>query len=436
MASSRKARAAEPLPRAATARLFRALPALYGARLTLGLSGGLDSVVLLHVLRALAPQFGYRLRAVHVHHGLSANADAWARHCRRLCRALDVPLSVRRVQLASRKGRGLEAVAREARLGVFARVRADAIVLAHHLDDQAETVLLQLLRGAGLRGASAMPALGQLGAKRLLRPLLEVPREAILRYARAHDLEWVEDESNAQDAITRNYLRHRVAPLLATRFPRWRENLARAARHFAAAQADERALLRAFLAQRGLRAPSEARLVEMLKQLAAGGARTDILHDGARLRLYRGHVTVEPVVGRAEQAAPISGFTPVAWRGERSLRIPTLDGAELRFRRVRGAGIDAARLGAAGLSVRMRIGGERLQPDPGRPRRTLKNLFQEAGIPPWRRERLPLVYCGEELVWVPGLGVDCRYRASVGKAGIALEWRDPRSGCPLPKFSR
>lgn len=379
--------------------------------------------MLLHVLHALVPQFGYRLRAVHVHHGLSANADAWARHCRRLCRALGVPLSVRRVQIASRKGRGVEAAAREARLGVFARVRADAIVLAHHLDDQAETVLLQLLRGAGLRGASAMPALGQLGAKRLVRPLLEVPREAITRYAQLHDLEWVEDESNAQDAITRNYLRRRVAPLLATRFPRWRESLARAARHFAAAQADERALLRAFLAQQGLRAPSEARLVEMLKQLAAGGARTELLHDGARLRLYRGRVTVEPVVGGVVQAAPNARFAPVAWRGERRLRIPALGEAELRFRRVRGAGIDAARLAAEGLSVRMRVGGERLQPDPSRPRRTLKNLFQEAGIPPWRRARLPLVYCGQDLVWVPGLGIDCRYRAGAGKAGIALEWR-------------
>ena len=417
------------------ARFLGTQPALRGARLALGLSGGLDSVVLLHVLHALAPRFGYRLRAVHVHHGLSVNADAWARHCRRLCRAFGVPLSVRRVRIASRKGRGIEAAAREARQGVFTHVQADIIVLAHHLDDQAETVLLQLLRGAGLRGASAMPAVGQLGAKRLLRPVLEVPREAIERHARAQGLEWVDDESNAQDAITRNYLRHRVAPLLAARFPRWRESLARAARHFAAAQADERALLRAFLADQGLRAPSEARLVEMLKQLAAGGARTEILHDGARLRLYRGRVFVESVARRAVPAvpavrpvplAPKAGIAPVAWRGERRLRIAALGAGELRFRRVRGVGIDAARLAAGELSVRRRRGGERLQPDPGRPRRTLKNLFQEAGIPPWRRDQLPLVYCGEDLVWVPGLGIDCRYHAGPGKAGIALEWRVAR----------
>lgn len=379
-------------------------------------------MTLLHVLHALAPQFGYTLRAVHVHHGLSANADAWARHCRQLCRNLGVPLSVRRVRIASRRRQGVEAAAREARQGSFTRVRADAIVLAHHLDDQAETVLLQLLRGAGPRGASAMPAVGQLGSKRLLRPLLEVPREAIVRYARLHALDWIEDESNSQDAITRNYLRHRVAPLLAARFPRWRESFARAARHFAAAQADERALLRAFLARQGLRAPSEARLVDMLKQLIAGGPRTELLHDGARLRVYRGQVFVEPVGGRAGAAAPAAHFAPVAWQGERRLQVAALGGGELRFRRLRGAGIDAARLAAAGLTVRGRRGGERLQLDPGRPRRTLKNLFQEAGIPPWRRERLPLVYCGEDLVWVPGLGIDCRYRAAAGKAGVALEW--------------
>jgi len=148
-------------------------------------------VTLLHVLHALAPRFGYTLRAIHVHHALSANADAWARHCRKLCRDLGVPLSVRRVRIGSRRGRGVEAAAREARQDIFARARADAVVLAHHLDDQAETVLLQLLRGAGLRGASAMPAAGQLGPKRLWRPLLTVPREAIAGYARVQALAWL-----------------------------------------------------------------------------------------------------------------------------------------------------------------------------------------------------------------------------------------------------
>ncbi|MEJ2173934.1 MAG: tRNA lysidine(34) synthetase TilS, partial [bacterium] len=273
MASSRKPAATERGPRSALARFLRAHPELRDRHLVLGLSGGVDSIVLLHLLHAAAPRYGYTLGALHVHHGLSPNADAWARHCRRACRTLGVPLSVRRVQVAARGGRGLEAAAREARHAAMLRARADAIVLAHHLDDQAETVLLQLLRGAGPRGASAMPAVGRLGDKPLLRPLLEARREDIVRYAQRHGLEWVEDESNARESFTRNYLRHRIGPLLAARFPRWRESLARAARHFAGVQADERALLRAFLAEHGLRAPSEARLLEMLKQLAAGSPR-------------------------------------------------------------------------------------------------------------------------------------------------------------------
>jgi len=390
--------------------------ALNGKRIAAGLSGGVDSVVLLHVLHALEPEFGYRLCAVHVHHGLSPNADAWRRHCAALCRRLRVPFSARRVRV-ERAGKGLEAGAREARRKAFAGLRVHAIALGHQLDDQAETVLLNLLRGAGPAGASAMPALGRLGAKLLVRPLLQVPRAAIAAYARANALAWVEDESNADESRTRNFLRHRVGPLLASRFPRWREALSRAAGHFAAAELDARRLLREYLAARGLRAPSEARLQEMLKQL--GGARPDsrttVVHDGAHLRLYRGRVmTTRPALSR--------GFAPVRWNGERRLALPAL-GGELRFRRAQGAGIDPARLDGCEVTVRLRSGGERLRPDARRPNRTLKNLFQEAGVPPWVRERLPLLFCGSDLVWVPGLGVDARYLASRGTRGIVPEWR-------------
>jgi tRNA(Ile)-lysidine synthase len=388
---------------------------LRGRRVAAGFSGGVDSTVLVHALHRLAPEFGYALSAIHVHHGLSPNADAWRRACARLCRALGVPFAARRVAVR-RSRRGLEGEARAQRRAVFARLRADAVALGHQLDDQAETVLLNLLRGAGLAGAAAMPGVGRLGAKLLLRPLLAVPRETILAYARAHDLAWIEDESNANEALTRNFLRRRVAPLLAGRFPRWRENLARAARHFAAARLDARLLLREYLAAHGLRAPSEAKLAEMLKQLAGPGSRAEIRHDGALVRRYRGRVSVE------RQAAPAAAsFEPVLWMGEARLRLPAL-GGELRFRRALGAGIRLRSLGG-GLSVRPRSGGERLQPDPRRPRRTLKNLFQEAGVPPWRRARLPLLFCGPDLVWVPGLGVDAAYASAPGEPGIVPEWR-------------
>jgi tRNA(Ile)-lysidine synthase len=367
---------------------------LRGKRVAVGLSGGVDSVVLLDLLRALAPRQGFRLEAVHVHHGLSPQADAWARACRALCREWGVPLAVRRVRV-SRQGRGLEAAARAARREAFARHPAPVIALAHQLDDQAETVLLNLLRGAGLRGASAMPVVGRMGKKTVLRPLLGVPRRALLDYARARRLRWVEDESNRDAAYTRNFLRLRVGPLLAERFPRWREALARAARHFAGAEADARLALREFLRARGLRAPSEAKLVEMLRQLTGKGTRTAIGHDGAVLRLYRGRVSVDRRAG-----------------------------GELRLRPARGRGIDAARLERSRVSLRARAGGERLQLDARRPRRTLKNLFQEAGVPPWRRERLPLLYCDDELVWVPELGVAAGWQAARGARGVVPEWRE------------
>ena len=390
-----------------------ALPGLRGRHVAVGLSGGVDSVVLLHRLRALAPRLGFRLSAVHVHHGLSPNADAWAAFCRKLCKAWGVPLSVRKVRVR-RRGAGLEAAARAARRAAFGRVAADTIALAHHLDDQAETVLLNLLRGAGPRGASAMPVAGRLGGKLLLRPLLEVPRREILAYARTHRLGWVEDESNRDAALTRNFLRLHVGPLLESRFPRWRESLARAARLFAAADARAERVLRAFLARRGLRAPSEAKLVEMLKQLTSRGARTRIRHDGKELRVYRGRIEVAP-------AAEAPAFTPLDWRGERRLPIDALAG-ELRFRRARGAGIAAALVDGRNFRVRLRGGGERLRPDPRRPRRSLKNLFQEAGVPPWRRERLPMLFCGEKLVWVAGLGVDADWQADGRAPGIVPQW--------------
>jgi len=405
MASSRKRRSAE-----VPAAVGRAAPELQGKRILVGLSGGVDSVVLLHGLSRALPG----VRAAHINHRLSPNAERWARFCRRLCRRLGVPLTVRRVRVAKR-GQGLEAAARVARYEALAKLPFDVLALAHQLDDQAETVLMNLLRGAGPRGASGMRARTAFRGRTLMRPLLDVPRESIVAYARAHELAWIEDESNLSDAYARNFIRLHVAPLLTARYPRWREALARAAGHFARSDADARVLLREFLAAKGLRAPSEAKLVEMLKQLTSAGRATHIEHDGAGLRVYRGEVRVEPVRSRG-------AFQPVRWQGERKLTLAAL-GGELRFRRARGRGIDARWVQEGEMRVKLRAGGERLQPDARRPRRTLKNLFQEAGVPPWERERLPLLYRGDELVWAPGLGVDARYTAARKRAGWVPEWR-------------
>jgi tRNA(Ile)-lysidine synthase len=410
MASSKKPRSADLA--GAVGGVLDSLD-LRGKRVRVALSGGVDSVVLLHVLDALGEHAKYSLRAVHVHHGLSPNAGRWADFCGSLCKAWRVPLSVRRVKV-TKEGKGLEAAAREARYAVFRKIPCDVLVLAHHMDDQAETVLMNLLRGAGLRGASGMPARSRLGDRALLRPLLGISRETIVAYAREHGLDWIEDESNADESFTRNFVRRRVGPLLESRFPRWRESLARAAGHFADAELDARALLREFLAAQGLRAPSEAKLVEMLKQLTSGGARTLVEHDGMRLRVYRGRLSIEAPRGTSD-------FAPLTWNGERRLPIPAL-GGELRLRATRGRGINPELLGKSCV-IRLRSGGERLQPDARRPRRALKNLFQEAGVPPWERDRMPLLFCGDDLVWVPGLGIDARYQAGAGASGVLPEWR-------------
>jgi len=410
MAATRKPSSAESAVRA-----FLAARDLRGKRLAVGLSGGVDSVSLLHALRKIAPECGFRLSAIHVHHGLSPNADAWARLCRSLCRHWQVPLRVRRVRV-KRAGKGLEAAARAARYACYRALQVDAIALAHHLDDQAETVLMNLLRGAGLAGASGMHSSASLGDKMLLRPLLDVPRERIVEYAIAMRLDWIEDESNRDDTLTRNFVRRQIGPVLARRYPRWRESLARAARHFAAAEADANRLLRQFLQEQGLRAPSEKKLAEMLRQLTTAqrdrGVR--MRHDGAELRVFRDRVVVR------NPGKEVS-FDPIPWSGEPSLEVPAL-GGRLRFRRTRGSGIDESKLRAGEVTVRLRSGGERLQPDARRPRRTLKNLFQEAGIPPWERERMPLLFSGAELVWVPALGVDARYGARRGARAIEPRW--------------
>ncbi|MEO8143973.1 MAG: tRNA lysidine(34) synthetase TilS [Betaproteobacteria bacterium] len=304
---------------------------------------------------------------------------------------------------------------RAQRAATLLKLNVDAIAVGHHLDDQAETVLFNLLRGAGLDGASGMPAVGALGRKMLLRPLLEVPRSEIRAYAAEHGLAWIEDESNADESLTRNFIRRRVGPLLAEKFPRWQESLARAARHFAGTELDGRRLLRSYLKGKGLRSPSEAKLVEMLKQLGSGGSRISVPHDGVDMRVFRGELKVL----KTSKNKP---FKTLTWHGEARLALPALDG-ELRFKRVRGRGIDSALVEENSFQVRLRSGGERLRLDARRPSRTLKNLFQEAGIPPWERERMPLLFCGDDLVWAPGLGVDAKFLSAGHGPGIVPDWR-------------
>ncbi len=436
--------------------------AVSGERIVVGLSGGVDSVVLLDVLQRLAGPLRFTLTAIHVNHGLSPNAARWVAFCRELCRRCAIPLRVRKV--AVMRGNSTEAAARTARYAAFRTERAEFIALAHNRDDQAETLLLQLLRGAGVKGLSAMPVLRieERGARievnnaarctdpqssvlnpAFLRPLLDVPRTAIVDYARRHELQWIEDESNADIRYDRNFLRHRILPLMAQRWPAYRTTLARTARHLAqaaellevlamqdaCAAVDGEALnidalralgaaragnvVRHLLAGHGVAMPNAARLDEFLHQLFAArhDARVCAAFGDMDLRQFAGTLHL---VRRRVAAIP-----PVAeWHGQRRLRLPEWDGATLVMKHVRGHGIRRAALDDASVTLRPRHGGERLQPDCRRPRRSLKNLLQESRLPPWQRELLPLLFCGTALAWVPGIGVDCRFQARAGEPGL------------------
>lgn len=424
-------------------------PAIFpGAHLVLGLSGGLDSVTLLALLQSLAPTLGFSLRAVHVNHGISPNAAHWAEFCTALCNRSRVPLQLETVSIAPYQSLGLEGAARRARYEVFARIDADFMVLAQHRDDQAETLLLRLLRGSGVRGLAAIPSSRSLaGARsRLLRPMLAVSRSEIETYARSQELEWVEDESNADTLRRRNFLRHEVLPLLERQFPSARATIARAAGHLAEARdlLDEMArhdlercggsaldarvllefgvpraknLLRYWCESKGIQALAAARIDELMRQLRVSrlDAHVAMAVPGWNFLLHRGKLHLERDAGALER-----DFCEI-WDGANA--VPLLDlGGALRFKPEEGRGLSVAKLRSGPVSLRSRRGGERLRLDPRRPRRTLKNLFQERGVPPWRRNRLPLVFCGADLVAVPGIGEACEFRAAPGEAGLIVTW--------------
>lgn len=297
MVDSRNNPSTEPVLRAVATTLARHVN--HGGQLLVGYSGGLDSTVLLHALHVLAWSNRYQVAARHVNHGLSVNADAWEDSCARFCQGLGVPLDVVRIQIPTSPATGLEAAARRLRHDALSKHSAEWILLAHHADDQAETLLHNLLRGTGLRGAAAMPE----AHGRLLRPLLTLPRSELRAYAEATRLSWIEDESNADLRYTRNYLRGRVLPMIADRFPKVGHQLAAAARRFGEAESlleqlamvdlgalpphfpvplhlfralpDDRArnLLRALLGWQRVQSPDERRLTEFIRQLRT--ARSD-----------------------------------------------------------------------------------------------------------------------------------------------------------------
>ena len=422
-------------------------------RVVVALSGGRDSMALLDALARLAPELVHRaLRRARP----SRPVDAGRCLGSVLRRAIAPPATCRSRCIAcgslARAARASRPTARAARYAALATVDADLIALAHHADDQAETMLLQLMRGAGPPGLAAMPA-ASVARRRDRRCSGRCSRShalAIDAYAQARGLAWVDDESNVDTGVKRNFIRHDIAPRLAAAFPGYPATLVRAAlnqadaarladdlAHLDAANAiatdvdrgilldrgmlialfrrapyRARNLLRWFIVEHGLRAPSAARLAAMLDQLvhAAADSRVRLPHDGAEIGFHRRRIVVHPPA-----VAPFL----ILWRGERQLELPH---GTLEFAPCRGDDVACAALDRKEVSIRLRVGGERIQLAPDRPRRALKSILRDAGMPPWQRESLPLVFCGDALAAVPGIGVDTAFQASPGIPGHAIHW--------------
>jgi len=436
-----------------------------GARIAVAYSGGLDSSVLLDAAVRVAG--ASRCIALHVHHGLSANADAWAAHAEATAASLGVAFDALRVDVPRDSGAGIEASARESRYAALdamcERHGADVLWLAQHADDQAETVLLQLLRGAGIAGIAAMAPRYRPAAVRVerVRPLLRLLRAQLERYAVQRGLVWIDDESNLDTRYARNALRIDVLPALAVHFPGFRDALGRAAQHAASAQRllddlaeldfagaardDGRALsrdalvalddtrganlLRFWMRTLGLPGASAARLANMMRQLRdahdAHALRVD--HAGQCLRLYRGAVYWE--AGDSSEPSDDGRGTPrpdsaCAWSGQEVWHLPAWRGTYV-FAPAGAGDADAVPetlLRAAPLVARARAGGERMRVAPGAPGRTLKNLFQERGVPAWQRD-VPLLFAGDRLLYVPRLGVNRDGSAAGDGAWRRIEWR-------------
>jgi len=410
-------------------------------------SGGMDSSVLLHALASLSDVRERGLRALHVDHGLQAQSGQWSEHCRLVAARLDVAIESMCVAPIIASGRGIEDAARAARHAALAGMlgHGEILAVAQHADDQAETVLLKLLRGAGPEGLGGMRARRAFGPGLLWRPLLGLPRAQLHAYATNHKLAWIDDPSNDNTRLRRNFLRAEILPRLAQRWPdataaighsaRW----AGAAAHFIEQQADlARArlqgadaatlawrgwldlhealrdpVLRLWLRTLGMDEPTHLQVAELERQLrdAAEDSTPCVSWQRSEVRRYR------DLIYALHPQSPLPADWHAAWQGER-LALP--DGSRLEWQSPDGKKDIAAH--APPLNVRYRRGGERIRPDDATHTRELRLLLQEAGVPPWQRDRIPLIHADTELIAVGDLILSRAGRALCDQFGASIVW--------------
>ena len=411
-------------------RILEGLPVVQAAqRCVVAFSGGMDSHVLLHLCHSCA----MRMRAVHIHHGLQSDADAWDRHCAEVCSQLEIDYTCLHVDADPGPGESPEDAARKARYRALEQeLQAGEVLLtAHHQDDQAETLLLQLMRAAGPAGLASMPLLKPLGETYHVRPLLRFSRDTLKEYAARHQLKWVDDPSNADTTYHRNYIRQHVIPGLVQNWPHANEAMAQAA----SLQQDALELIDALAAiDLSAIATQQRNSLSISKLLQLSSARQyNVLRywinaagfDKARRNIMQ--EVIDNVLPAAEDATPLVlwGSTEIrryhdtlyvlqavtshethhvyAWDGEQPLYIESLN-LEVQLEQTHGKGLHQSAV-TRGLTVRFRQGGEHIRPHGRNHTHSLKKLMQEAGIPPWQRNRIPLIYIDHELACVCGYWV-------------------------------
>ena len=420
------------------------------AQLAVAFSGGLDSTVLLHA--TIKAHGKKNVHAFHVHHGIQKEADQWQAHCKAVARKLGCHFDTRNVKL--NKQSNVESQARNLRYQALSEMceahNIQDLLLAHHLDDQAETVLIQLMRGAGLPGLSAMPQVKSNELIHLWRPFLNMRRKDLEIYAKEHQLTWIEDPSNQDESYRRNAVRKSILPSLEKFQKGAIENLARSAKHLGEAQgllnqladidlglietkeglsktnlirlyktSQARATnaLRRWLSKNGLAYPSEERLTAWWSELmqARIAAQLQWSHDQCVIRLWRGHLSITQGLSaqvKEKEKEKEKGINEGEWTFKKVPSNSKKPGiAKDRFDKAKQKGL---------INTMAREGGEKFKVDLKRPRKSLKNLYQEAAIPPWQRD-VPLLYIGEELVAVAGIGISADWQTTEGPR-ISPEW--------------
>ena len=394
-------------------------------------SGGLDSHVLLHLCATLKVNL---VRAIHIHHGLNSEADFWASHCEETCQQLSVPFSLIQVDAKPRKGESREEAARDARYDALKShlQKGELLLTAQHREDQAETLLLQLFRGCGVKGLAAMPVSMQFGRGQLVRPLLDCSQSTLRDYASAHKLHWIEDSSNQDQSFDRNYLRQSIMPLLENRWPTISGRLARTSSHCGEASsllngmadrllhelisadgesllidrvldlsdAQKRLILRRWIDSQKGRPPSQRLLKEIIQNVltASIDAMPSVHWSGFSIRRYRNQLYF-----MSESVEPVRESC-LSW-DVREANITIGRYGELTARITPAVGVSAKLWNKGPVTIHFRRGGERLKPIGRSGTHQLKKLFQEAGIPPWIRKKIPLVYINNQLAVVSGLWI-------------------------------